>query len=278
MKADTRRVLIFIAVGVLVACAVGTGVWRLGTPGSSTSDSATNQAHGVVVTHTTSRPASVGDFVRPTEDTDSPKSGRTVALASDDPFLPPNAAFNTTKADSQPTTFYRPPNISGSREDAVSADAPATAANAPTAAAGPANTPGSPQAPQAPQRPGQTGPRPESPTPGQPERPAPGTKTSAETPPDTTRPQRPDATTEPDTSSASTPGSTQGSSTGPTTEEPSTTGPSTTSEPTVPAEPTEEESDTPLLESDGSQDDQESTTSTLATTIEPDPTEPEPAP
>lgn len=115
MKADTRRALIFIVVGVLLAAGIGAVVWRLGAPGSSSSDPAMNEAVGagdIDLRSTQAAGDDVHDHVYATETGDSSKSGRNVAPLADDPFLAPNAVFNTKKLDANPTTYYRPGNIS----------------------------------------------------------------------------------------------------------------------------------------------------------------------
>ncbi len=115
VKADTRRALIFIVVGVLLAAGIGAVVWRLGAPGSSSSDPAMNEAVGagdIDLRSTQAAGDDVHDHVYATETGDSSKSGRNVAPLADDPFLAPNAVFNTKKLDANPTTYYRPGNIS----------------------------------------------------------------------------------------------------------------------------------------------------------------------
>lgn len=114
MKADTRRALIFIVVGVLLAAGIGAVVWRLGAPGPFSSNTAMNEAVGArdINLRNTEVPGdNVHDHVYATETGESSKSGRNVAPLADDPFLAPNAVFNTKKLDSSPTTYYRPGNI-----------------------------------------------------------------------------------------------------------------------------------------------------------------------
>ena len=114
MKADTRRALIFIVVGVLLAAGIGAVVWRLGAPGPFSSNTAMNEAVGArdIDLRNTEVPGdNVHDHVYATETGESSKSGRNVAPLADDPFLAPNAVFNTKKLDSSPTTYYRPGNI-----------------------------------------------------------------------------------------------------------------------------------------------------------------------
>lgn len=144
MKADTRRALIFIVVGVLLAAGIGAVVWRLGAPGPFSSNTAMNEAVGArdIDLRNTEVPGdNVHDHVYATETGESSKSGRNVAPLADDPFLAPNAVFNTKKLDSSPTTYYRPGNIgdgtvlpTATRGSSARTQIPATMAPGATAA------------------------------------------------------------------------------------------------------------------------------------------------
>lgn len=144
MKADTRRALIFIVVGVLLAAGIGAVVWRLGAPGPFSSNTAMNEAVGArdIDLRKTEVPGdNVHDHVYATETGESSKSGRNVAPLADDPFLAPNAVFNTKKLDSSPTTYYRPGNIgdgtvlpTATRGSSARTQIPATMAPGATAA------------------------------------------------------------------------------------------------------------------------------------------------
>lgn len=115
MRTDTRRVTAFIIIGLLIAAGVGVAVWRAGAPGTSKSDIATTGAANTADTHSPDTHV-VGEgaymTIHPPQTREKPKQGRRVNPLSDDPFLAPNAVFNTAPLQLQPTTIYRPDNIS----------------------------------------------------------------------------------------------------------------------------------------------------------------------
>ncbi len=111
VNTDTRRVYLFIAVGLMAAGVIGYGVWRAGTPTTpSASDTATvtpevstipESAHAALATPISETPTvSVEAAPQPI----SPPR-------LDDPFLAPHAIVQAVPSTIAPTTVYRPENI-----------------------------------------------------------------------------------------------------------------------------------------------------------------------
>lgn len=111
VNTDTRRVYLFIAVGLMAAGVVGYGVWRAGTPTTpSASDTATvtpevstipESAHAALITPMSEPPStSVEAAPQPL-----------VPPRLDDPFLAPHAIVQAVPSTIAPTTVYRPENI-----------------------------------------------------------------------------------------------------------------------------------------------------------------------
>lgn len=123
MKTDTRRVIVFITVGMLFALGVGVAVWRLADPASSRSDTATTPTtkKNYFRASDNGQDSNNHSAIDPDGDSYQPKAGREVTPQSNDPFLAPNAVFNTEKLRAKPTTIYRPDNISAGGATADSA-------------------------------------------------------------------------------------------------------------------------------------------------------------
>ena len=111
VKAENRRVYLFIAVGLIAAVAIGYGVWRAGTPSTpSASDIAT------VTTEVATISESAGRI-----QTTTPAEDATVSLAPDpqlisptapdDPYLAPHAVVQAAPTNIDPTVVYRPENV-----------------------------------------------------------------------------------------------------------------------------------------------------------------------
>lgn len=131
MNTDTRRVVIFVVVGLIVAAGVGVSVWHLGAPKSSSmDDNATPVANKQLTSSeekTTTLSSSASSTApsdgRDRDDTkdhdDNQRTAREDANYSapqaNDPFLAPNAVVDAQTAPAAPTTYYRPDNLSASQ-------------------------------------------------------------------------------------------------------------------------------------------------------------------
>ncbi|GAB2500176.1 hypothetical protein GCM10027031_04010 [Corynebacterium atrinae] len=143
MKADNRRVYLFIALGLIAAVFVGVAVWHTGSPANpSSSDTATATPEVSTVAEasrtTTTTPSS--------EEESTEKKPQNVATPVDgDPFLPPHAVVQQNPQPIVPTTVYRPPNVQGSSttEPSVAPESPATTSSpAPTSPSPTSENPG----------------------------------------------------------------------------------------------------------------------------------------
>lgn len=130
MTADTRRVAIFIIVGLLAAVGVGVSVWQLSAPETTLASSETTSSSNSPSTRESSSTALNSSTTRPNPrstsqrrpapeiieetPTDPARSGRELNARTEDPFLAPNAVVNTEKQEAEPTRIYRPGNISES--------------------------------------------------------------------------------------------------------------------------------------------------------------------
>lgn len=123
VNSDVRRVTIFFTVGLLVAAAVGFGVWRMGTPSSVNADPtmATQST-----TETTQRDAQDRDESEESDSenrransssNNSSRSQDNTPDFSDDPFLAPNSVVNPHRETTSPTNVYRPEPIFGQQPD-----------------------------------------------------------------------------------------------------------------------------------------------------------------
>lgn len=195
VNTEKRRVYLFIAVGLLTAAAVGYGVWRASTPSTpSASDIATATAE---VSTNSDTAGQIVPTPAPEESGISTESTppAPAVVATDDPYLAPNAVVQSAPTDIGPTVVYRPENIMdtpATTEPATTEPAtaePATGQPTPTpTATGAGAVSGSPEhtgAPTTPPEPEQTQPTttPQAPTP------APGTPAPAE--PETPEPAAP---------------------------------------------------------------------------------------
>lgn len=167
MKAESRRVYLFIAVGLLAAAVIGYTVWSAGTPTTpSASDTATVTPEVATASEPTTRALLTS---RPTEPTDTVDAAEqaTAAPLVDDPFLAPHAIVQPVPSIIAPTTVYRPENVSPfgqvPREDDTAA--PTTepteptellTSTSPTAPATPAGTPTATAEPTEPGQPAET--------------------------------------------------------------------------------------------------------------------------
>ncbi len=112
MKSETRRVAVFIIVGLIAAAVIGVGVWRASAPASpSASDTATpTRAVSTASTSTHSDVAASPEIAPSSEEERQERVGASTPLL-DDPLLPPNAVLGTEPVPVAPTTVYRPENI-----------------------------------------------------------------------------------------------------------------------------------------------------------------------
>lgn len=173
MKADTRRVLAFILAGLILAIGVGVAVWRAGAPGAAptagTSPDMSQTANEVSGSSTAPRGARANVKPAPSSPAAADRSGRDVALATDDPFLAPHAVVNTSRRQADPTRWFRPGNISdvqvqadGLPTTSLIAQPPAAGTNIP---ATPVVSPGAPPTNAVPPAPGGAN-NPPAPAPG----------------------------------------------------------------------------------------------------------------
>lgn len=111
MTSTPRRVLAFVAAGLLCAVAIGIAVWQMSAPESVlTEPSAATAGTSASVTTTTS--SSAEHSYTTTASAPQPKSSQAqIAAPADDPYLAPNAVFNRTEP-ARPTAVYRPDNVS----------------------------------------------------------------------------------------------------------------------------------------------------------------------
>lgn len=131
MNTDTRRVVIFVVVGLLVAAGVGVSVWHLGAPKSSSmDDNATPVANKQLTSSeekaTTSSSSASSTAPSDSRDRDDAKDNddnqraaredaNYSAPQANDPFLAPNAVVDAQTGPAAPTTYYRPDNLSASQ-------------------------------------------------------------------------------------------------------------------------------------------------------------------
>ena len=109
MTSTPRRVLAFIAAGLLLAVAIGMVVWRTSAPNSVVPEpSAATAESGSSAPQTSSSEHSYTT----TSSTSQPKTSQeTIAAPAEDPYLAPNAVLDRTEP-AQPTAVYRPDNVS----------------------------------------------------------------------------------------------------------------------------------------------------------------------
>lgn len=110
MTSSSRRILVFVAAGLLCAVAVGVAVWRMSAPESVVSKPSAATA---VSSTATSAPSTTHSYTTTAAPTSTqPKQSKTnVAAPAEDPYLAPNAVVNRTEPVG-PTAVYRPDNVS----------------------------------------------------------------------------------------------------------------------------------------------------------------------
>jgi len=141
VNTDTRRVYLFIAVGLMAAGVIGYGVWRAGAP---TTPSASDIATATPEVSTLSESAPVALITPTSEPEEVSLEAAPQAPAPplpDDPFLAPHAIVQAVPSTIAPTTVYRPENI---RPVAPTSDTPAEPTELMTQ---PAETPETPETP-----------------------------------------------------------------------------------------------------------------------------------
>ncbi len=110
MTSSSRRILAFVAAGLLCAVAVGVAVWRMSAPESVVAKPSAATAVSSTATTSSSATHSYTTTASPTT-TQSKDSHTQVAAPAEDPYLAPNAVVNNTEP-AGPTAVYRPDNVS----------------------------------------------------------------------------------------------------------------------------------------------------------------------
>ncbi|QGU03916.1 hypothetical protein CETAM_03180 [Corynebacterium comes] len=137
VKAENRRVYLFIVVGLVAAAVIGYGVWRAGTPSTpSASDTATTTTEVSTISESARR---TGALPAPGNPADSPEHDTQPSSSPvlDDPYLAPHAVVQTSPTGLRPTVVYRPENImpttiSGEPTELISAQGAEPAGTSPT--------------------------------------------------------------------------------------------------------------------------------------------------
>lgn len=150
MSGETKKIVTFVATGIVAAMAIGLLVWRLSTPtervSAETEYGAAGQGEATQTQQmSASQPtsASEGDNTESTDtqttskdsDDKSTRATRTSSLnaaegrghdkdSADDPFLPPHAVgMADPKANDKPQRVYRPDNITAAEPNLVAEEA-----------------------------------------------------------------------------------------------------------------------------------------------------------
>lgn len=119
MKPDSRRVYVFIVLGLIAAVVVGVGVWRMSTPSARYSNAANESPTSTVAPKNTSAEESTTSSThkKPSTENSAPAEANSGAGESDhqhpestDPYLAPNAVTHPHAA-TRPTKVYRPENV-----------------------------------------------------------------------------------------------------------------------------------------------------------------------
>ena len=122
MTSSTRRMMTFVAVGLLCALALGVIVWRMSAPSSPVvvAEQASTEAKDSSTTRSTT---SSQHTYTTTSTTPEPKTSQNSTLAAggnagivNDPYLAPNAVFDRTEP-AEPTAVYRPDNVSSLQQN-----------------------------------------------------------------------------------------------------------------------------------------------------------------
>ncbi|WP_284853443.1 hypothetical protein [Corynebacterium sp. MSK072] len=119
MKPDSRRVYVFIVLGLIAAVVVGVGVWRMSTPSARYSNAANESPTSSVAPKNTSAEESTTSSThkKPSPENSTSAESNSGAGESDhqrpqstDPYLAPNAVTHPHAA-TRPTKVYRPGNV-----------------------------------------------------------------------------------------------------------------------------------------------------------------------
>ncbi|MBM0261322.1 hypothetical protein [Corynebacterium macginleyi] len=130
MEPDSRRVYVFIVLGLIAAVVVGLGVWRMSTPSARYSNAANNLPTSTATSeHTSTEKSTTSTSHRkPSREKPSPTKVFSDARDADhkhpestDPYLAPNAVTHRS-ATNRPTKVYRPGNVAA--PDASANNAP----------------------------------------------------------------------------------------------------------------------------------------------------------
>ncbi|MDO5032111.1 hypothetical protein [Corynebacterium sp.] len=124
---DSRRVVVFIALGLVTALAVGVAVWRVSAPSSVVA----GHVEPVVQSSSTATQSSApSNEYSTTSAAPEPQNEEQAApVATNDPYLAPNAVLNRTQA-AGPTAVYRPDNVSAWTQGNGTAASPQGSVNA----------------------------------------------------------------------------------------------------------------------------------------------------
>lgn len=176
MTSTPRRVLAFIAAGLLLAVAIGMVVWRTSAPNSVVPEPSAATAETGSSTPPTS--SSEHSYTTTSSAPQSTTSQEQIAAPAEDPYLAPNAVLDRTEP-AQPTAIYRPDNVSSLHNQQPQDTAQPQASNNPQA---PQNSAGSSATASATSSP-------DAPTPGSTANGTPSTEPTAQPEPQTASPQ-----------------------------------------------------------------------------------------
>ena len=176
MTSTPRRVLAFIAAGLLLAVAIGMVVWRTSAPNSVVPEPSAATAETGSSTPRTSSPEH--SYTTTSSAPQSTTSQEQIAAPAEDPYLAPNAVLNRTEP-AQPTAVYRPDNVSSLHNQLPQDTAQPQASHTPQV---PQSSPDSSATASATSSPG-------APTPGSTANGTPSTEPTAQPEPQTASPQ-----------------------------------------------------------------------------------------
>ena len=176
MTSTPRRVLAFIAAGLLLAVAIGMVVWRTSAPNSVAPEPSAATAETGSSTAQTS--SSERSYTTTSSAPQQKTSQEQIAAPADDPYLAPNAVLDRTEP-AQPTAVYRPDNVSSLGNQQPQDTAQPQTSNNPQA---PQGSPDSSATASATSSPG-------APTPGSTANGTPSTEPTAQPEPQTASPQ-----------------------------------------------------------------------------------------
>lgn len=116
MKSESRKVMIFVIIGLVATAVVAGLVWRSGTPSTNSSGVQDVSAESPASSVSTTSTPSTFESTRTPEHT--PDEGANIAAPQkDDPFLAPNA-IEAAPSEVGPTAVHRPQNV-GERSSLV---------------------------------------------------------------------------------------------------------------------------------------------------------------